>query len=80
MYNLSQFFYYRESVVPTEFITPSFYISHVTHIIDDESVVEWVAKLLELDEALFLVDFHQTMEKAHQKSWHDKNIKTKTFA
>jgi hypothetical protein len=42
-------------------------------------VVEWVTELLELDEARFLADFHQTVEKARQKAWHDRHIKTKSF-
>jgi hypothetical protein len=46
---------------------------------DDESVAKWVAKLLELDEAIFLVYFHQNMEKERKKYWHDMHIRTKTF-
>jgi hypothetical protein len=38
------------------------------------------SELLELDEARFLVDFHQTVEKSRQKDWNDSHIKTKTFA
>jgi hypothetical protein len=47
---------------------------------NDNSFVKWVIELLALDEARFLVDFHQTDEKARQKSWHDRHIKTKMFA
>jgi hypothetical protein len=71
--------YGREAVVPTDFINPSLCIAHVTHMIDDESFPKWVIELLALDEAQFLVDFHQTVEEAKQKAWHDKNIKTKYF-
>jgi hypothetical protein len=46
---------------------------------DDESVAEWVAKMLELDEARFLANFHQTIEKDRQKAWHDRHIKKKNF-
>jgi transposase InsO family protein len=74
-----QLVYGREAVIPAEFITPSLYIAQVTHMTDDESVVEWVAELLELDEARFLANFHQTVEKARQKAWHDRHIKTKLF-
>jgi hypothetical protein len=63
-YTPFQLVYGCEVVVPTELITPSLYIEKVTHMTDDESVAERVKKLLSLDEALFLVDFHQIVEKA----------------
>jgi hypothetical protein len=44
-----------------------------------KSVVERVVELLELDEAQFLVDFHQNVEKDRHKSWNDRHIKIKTF-
>jgi len=47
---------------------------------DDESIVERVLEMMELDEVQFLVDFHQTMEKDRHKAWHDRNIKTKEYA
>jgi hypothetical protein len=37
-------------------------------------------ELQELEETRFLADFHQSVEKARQKSWHDRHIKTKSFA
>jgi hypothetical protein len=46
---------------------------------DDESVAQRIADLQELEEARFLADFHQTVEKARQKSWHDRHIKSKIF-
>jgi hypothetical protein len=69
----------RSSCCSREFITPSLYIAQVTHMTDDESVAEWVTELLALEEARFLANFHQTVEKARQKAWHDRHIKTKTF-
>jgi transposase InsO family protein len=50
-YTPFQLVYGREASCPTEFITPSLYIVHVTHMTNDESVAEWVTKLLALDEA-----------------------------
>jgi len=47
---------------------------------EDESVVQRVTELQELDETRFLAEFHQSFEKARHKSWHDSHIKTKTFA
>lgn len=52
----------------------------MTHIKNDASVAERVAELLELDETIFLADFHQMVEKARQKAWHDRHIKKKSFA
>jgi hypothetical protein len=36
-------------------------------------------ELQELKETRFLEDFHQSVEKERQKSWHDMHIKTKVF-
>jgi hypothetical protein len=66
-----QLVYGQEATVPVEFITPILYIAQVTQMIDDESVAERVVELMELEEAKFLADFHETMEKARQKAWHD---------
>jgi hypothetical protein len=33
----------------------------------------------EPEETKFLEDFHQSVEKARHKSWHEKHIKTKEF-
>jgi hypothetical protein len=46
---------------------------------NDESVAQRTAYLQELEEAIFLADFHQTIEKSRQKYWHDRNIKSKIF-
>jgi hypothetical protein len=37
-------------------------------------------ELQELEKTKFLADFHQSVEKARQKYWHGRHIKTKTFA
>lgn len=46
---------------------------------DDESVAQRIADLQELEEAGFLADFHQSVEKARQKTWHDMHINSKIF-
>jgi hypothetical protein len=66
-------------VVPTDFITPSLYIAQATHMTDDTSVAQRIADLQELEEARFLADFHQSVEKSRQKYWHDRHINTKRF-
>jgi hypothetical protein len=35
--------------------------------------------LQELDETMFLENFHQSVEKSRKKAWHDRHIKTKIF-
>jgi hypothetical protein len=67
-------------VVPAEFITPSLYIAQITHMSEEESVVQRLMELQELEENNFLADFHQSIEKARQKAWNDRHIKTKVFA
>jgi hypothetical protein len=62
--------YGKEVVVPAEFITPSLYIAQATRITDKESVAERLAELQELEETRFMVDFHQSVEKEREKSWH----------
>jgi hypothetical protein len=45
----------------------------------DESVAQRLMELQELEETGFLANFHQSVEKARQKAWHDKHIKNKVF-
>jgi hypothetical protein len=68
MYTPFQLVYGREAVVPAEFLTPSLFIVQATKMTDDDSLVEWVEELMELEEARFLAYFHQTMEKSRQKA------------
>jgi hypothetical protein len=49
-------------------------------MIDKESVAQRLAVLQEIKETRFLADFHQSVEKARQKSWHNRHIKNKVFA
>jgi transposase InsO family protein len=72
--------YGKEVVVPTKFITPSLYIAHITHMAEDESVVQRLMDLQELEETRFLVDFHQSIEKARKKAWNDRHINNKVFS
>jgi hypothetical protein len=78
-YTPFQLVYGRETIVPVEFITLILFIVRVTKMTNDESLAARIAKLMELEEARFLADFHQTMEKDRQKSWHDQHIKHKSF-
>jgi len=71
--------YGKEVVVPAKFTTPSLYIGHVTHMSEEESIAQRLIELQEIEETRFLADFHQSVDKARQKTWHDRHIKTKVF-
>jgi len=45
-------------MVPTKFIVPSLFIAHATDMIDEESIVERLVELIQLEESRSLVDFH----------------------
>jgi hypothetical protein len=47
---------------------------------EEESVAQRLMELQELEETMFLADFHQSVEKERKKYWHDRHIKTKVFA
>ena len=46
---------------------------------DIATVEELLAQLLTLEEDRFIAGFHQTVQKAREKAWHDRHIKNKTF-
>jgi hypothetical protein len=66
-YTPFQLVYGKEAVVPAEFIIPSLYIIHIRHMSEEESVAQRLMQLQELEEAKFLVDFHQSVEKERKK-------------
>jgi hypothetical protein len=49
-------------------------------ITNDESIDAWVEELMEVEEARFLVYFHQIVDKSQKKAWHDWHIKHKSFS
>jgi len=53
-----------EDMVLGEFILPILFVVQATKRTDDESIATRVKKLMELDEAKFLEDFYQTIEKS----------------
>ena len=46
---------------------------------DTDTVEERLAQLLSLEEDRFIAGFHQKVQKAREKSWHDRHIKIKTL-
>jgi hypothetical protein len=57
-YTPFQLVYVQETVVNGKFLIPSLFIAKATMMIKDESISMQVEKLLELEEARFLEDFH----------------------
>ena len=65
--------------MPMEYIVPSLKIAALTDMADVETMNERLLHLVGLEEDRFLVVFHQQVQKAREKSWHDRNIKNKIF-
>ena len=59
-----------------EYILPSLRITQITGMTDTDTVEERLAQLLALEEDRFIIGFHQ---KAREKYWHDRHIKSKNF-
>ena len=62
-----------------ENIVPSIRIVVITKLIDVGVVEEILLYLVKLEEDWFVAWYHQTVEKARYKSWHDRHIKNKKF-
>ena len=62
-----------------EYILPSLRIAQITGMIDTDTVEERLAQLLSIEEDRFVAGFHQKVQKAREKAWHDRHIKSKTF-
>ena len=62
-----------------EYILPNLRIDQITEMTDTDTVEERLAQLLALEEDKFIVGFHQKVQKAGEKAWHDRHIKNKIF-
>ena len=51
----------------------------MTEMVDEDTVNERLLHLTRLEEDRFLAEFHQQVQKAREKAWHDRNIKQKMF-
>ena len=71
--------YGQEAVMPMQYILPSLRIAQITRMDDTDTVDERLAQLLSLEEDRFIASFHQKVQKAREKSWHDRHIKSKTL-
>ena len=71
--------YGQEAVMPMEYILPSLRIAQLTEMADSDTMEERLAQLLNLEEDRFIAGFHQKVQKAREKAWHDRHIKHKIF-
>ena len=65
--------------MPMEYIILSLRIAQITGIADTKTMNERLAQLIALEEDRFIAGFHQKVQKAREKAWHDRHIKNKTF-
>jgi hypothetical protein len=66
--------YGKEVVVPLNYLSPSLHISKITNMTEER-----LDQLMELEEDKILAGFHQEVQKAKEKAWHDRHIKKKIF-
>ena len=66
-------------MMPMEYVVPSLKIAVLTEMTDVETVNERLLHLLGLEEDRFIAGFHQQVQKAREKAWHDRHIKNKSF-
>ena len=68
-----------EAIMPMEYIVPSLHIVAFTRMTDCKALEERIVQLEKLEEDRFMVRFHQQVQKEHEKAWHDRHIKLRTF-
>ena len=59
--------------MPMEYVVPSLKVVALTDMADDETVNEILLHLVGLEEDHFIVGFHQQVQKAREKAWHDRH-------
>ena len=71
--------YGQEAVMPMEYIVPSLRISAFIEMDNPAMLNGRLAKILELEEDIFIAGFQQQVQEAREKAWHDRHIKKKHF-
>jgi hypothetical protein len=71
--------YGQEVVVSLEFLVPSLCVAAITQMTKHGAIWERLNHLLAMEEDRILVGFHQQVQKARDKAWHDRHIRKKTF-
>ena len=72
--------YGKEVVMPMEYIVPSLRITTFMNMVEPDIMEEKLAQIVALEEDHFIANFHQQVQKAWDKAWHDRHIRQKTFA
>lgn len=65
--------------MPMEYIVPGLCITTFIDMAYCEALEEWLTQLMMLEEDRFLAGFHQKVHKEHEKEWHDRHTKLRTF-
>jgi len=55
-------------VVPLEFLVPSLHVGVITNMIERGVVQESLSKLMEIEEDVIMVGFHQEVQKSRDKA------------
>ena len=71
--------YGHEAIVPLEYLIPSLCIATITNMIERGAAQERLSQLMGLEEYMIIVGFHQEVQKAKDKSWHNRHIKKNFF-
>jgi hypothetical protein len=71
--------YGQEAVVPLEFLVLSLRVATITNMTEQGTIKERLSQLMDMEEDMILVGFHQEVQKERDKSWHDRHIKRKSF-
>jgi len=65
--------------MPMEFLVLCLFIAATKNLTDSNVVEERLSQLLVLKEDRFIAGFHQQIQRAREKAWHDRHIKQKKF-
>lgn len=65
--------------MPIKYIVPGLKIATLTDMADADTMNQRLLHLVGIQEDRFLAGFHQQVQKAREKAWHDRNIKNKIF-
>ena len=66
--------------MPTEYIVPSLRIVAFTNMAEPDIMEDRLVHLIALKEDRFIANFHQQVQKAREKAWHDRHIQQKIFS
>jgi hypothetical protein len=71
--------YGEEAVVPLEYLIPGLCVATITNMTERGAIQEKLSQLMELEEDMIMVGFHQEVHKSNDKAWNDRHINKKNF-